>query len=105
MGTVYFAVRTKIDQVDRSYPILLDHLKGLDDGSFNKNIYCSEETARLLPLIVNRHGRPLYEYLKDKLIPVPYNEAFKLPYKDEKSMDREVEVVLLSANHCIGSSM
>lgn len=81
---------------------MLDHLDGLQNERFNKKIYCSEESAKILPLITHsRTGRPLYAHLKDLLVPIPYNKKYTIDTEEYN----KVEVTFLPANHCLGSSM
>ncbi|KAL7323207.1 hypothetical protein PS15p_211140 [Mucor circinelloides] len=79
-----------------------DHLNGLDDCNFNKQIYCTEESAKILPRLVVRHNKqPKYLHLKSLLIPVKYHQVVQL---DTPEYGR-ISFQFLPANHCIGSAM
>lgn len=80
----------------------IDHLKGLDDCNFNKQIYCTEESAKIVPRLVVRHNKqPKYLHLQSLLIPVKYHQVVRL---DTPEYGR-ISLQFLPANHCIGSAM
>jgi len=80
----------------------IDHLKGLDDCNFNKKIYCTEESAKIVPRLVVRHNKqPKYLHLQSLLIPVKYHQVVRL---DTPEYGR-ISLQFLPANHCIGSAM
>lgn len=80
----------------------IDHLKGLDDCNFNKQIYCTEESAKIVPrLVVRRNKQPKYLHLQSLLIPVKYRQIVRLDTPEYGCISFQ----FLPANHCIGSAM
>ncbi|KAF1798204.1 beta-lactamase-like protein [Mucor lusitanicus] len=79
-----------------------DHMTGLTDCNFNKQIYCTEESARLVPhLVVRRNKQPKYRHLQNLLIPVKYNQVVQLDTPEYGIISFQ----FLPANHCIGAAM
>lgn len=79
-----------------------DHTKGLTDCNFNKHIYCTEESAKLLPHLVVRHNKqPKFRHLQNLLVPVKYNQVVQLDTPEYGIISFQ----FLPANHCIGSAM
>lgn len=77
-------------------------MKGLTDSNFNKQIYCTEESAKIMPHIVVRHNKqPKYRHLQNLLIPVKYRQVVRLETPEYGTLSFQ----FLPANHCIGSAM
>lgn len=77
-------------------------MRGLEDCKFNKQIYCTEESASILPYIAVRHNKqPKYRHMQNYLIPVKYGLVVKLNTPEYGVISFQ----FLPANHCIGSAM
>ncbi|KAK4517901.1 ubiquitin-specific protease ubp1 [Mucor velutinosus] len=77
-------------------------MKGLTDCNFNKKVYCTEESAKILPHIVVRYNKqPKYRHLQNLLIPVKYKQVVRLETPEYGTLSFQ----FLPANHCIGSAM
>lgn len=78
-----------------------DHTRGLENEAFRKTLYCSEQTARMLPLMETRASRQLmYAHLKDRLKAIPYYVPTRVTVKSE-----EIQFTFYPANHCPGASL
>ncbi|KAI8817963.1 beta-lactamase-like protein [Fimicolochytrium jonesii] len=86
-----------------------DHLSGLDSRSFNIPLYCSEDTAKLLPAVRAEVSEPgtkkrspagKYTHLKPFLKPLEYQEPTQICIGAET-----ITLTLFTANHCPGSTM
>ncbi|KAA3672115.1 DNA cross-link repair 1C protein [Paragonimus westermani] len=75
-----------------------DHLKGLDSVTWPCRIYCSQLTKCLL---LAKRG---YGFLSGYLHALPIGQCFTINYKTSQ-LDSTMDVVLLQAGHCIGSTM
>ncbi|KAG2208318.1 hypothetical protein INT47_006174, partial [Mucor saturninus] len=77
-----------------------DHTQGLENINFNQSIYCTEQTALLLPLLENRTTKQLmYKHLKQYLIPIPYHQPMTI------TADTTIKFTFLPANHCPGAAL
>lgn len=82
--------------------LLLDHLVGLENRKFNNRIYCTEQSAKLLPLITTRGEKTLkYDHVKHLLITIPYNT----PTTIDTSEYGPITFTFLPANHCLGAAL
>ncbi|KAI8645399.1 beta-lactamase-like protein [Parasitella parasitica] len=101
-----FAIDNFIQNTFAKYFILShvhsDHMRGLEDCKFSKRIYCTVESARIIPYIAVRHNKqPKYRHLQNFLIPVKYREIVKLDTPEYGIISFQ----FLPANHCVGSAM
>ncbi|KAL9554260.1 hypothetical protein MBANPS3_002900 [Mucor bainieri] len=79
-----------------------DHMNGLTDCNFNNFIYCTEESARLVPRLVVQHNRqPKYRHLQHLLKPIKYRQVVQLDTPEYGIISFQ----FLPANHCIGAAM
>lgn len=80
-----------------------DHLQGLDSTAFTGPlIYCSEATKRIvLQLKSQQTGKLKYSHLEPLLRGLSVNTPHRIPL----SATRSVDITLLDANHCPGSTM
>ncbi|KAF7257105.1 hypothetical protein EG68_06176 [Paragonimus skrjabini miyazakii] len=91
----YFLVRRHTYFVSHVHT---DHLKGLSSVTWPCHIYCSQLTKCLL---LAKRG---YEFLSEYLHALSIGQCFTINYRTSQ-LDSTLNVVLLQAGHCIGSTM
>lgn len=72
-----------------------DHYRGISNSFSTGKIFCSKETGILLQC--------KFPGVKDLIIPLEYNKPYKIILNEKN--DLYATVVLMDANHIIGSSM
>lgn len=79
-----------------------DHMHGLENPNFKEKVYCTEQTALLLPFMEKRTSKQfMYSYLKELVVPVPYYETIVFEFSQHNS----IKLTFLPANHCPGAAL
>ena len=84
-------------------------------AGFAKKIYCTEATARLLPIVLEdavkigltRDRSLISSFLKKidtLLVPVPYDQKITIPFANRASEAKPVEIRFRQAGHILGSA-